>query len=48
MKLRTLGTRGRTDRWAADSFAEMIPLYKPHPEVLIGNASRAMDAILGR
>ena len=32
-----------------DSFltAEMIPLYKHHPEVLIANTSRAMDAIIG-
>ncbi len=28
--------------------AEMIPLYKHHPEVLVANTSRAMDAILGR
>jgi hexulose-6-phosphate isomerase len=28
--------------------AEMIPLYKHYPEVLVANTSRAMDAILGR
>ena len=28
--------------------AEMIPLYRHHPEVRVANASRAMDAILGR
>ncbi len=28
--------------------AEMIPLYKHYPEVRVQNASRAMDAILGR
>lgn len=28
--------------------AEMIPLYKHSPEVLVENTSRAMDAILGR
>lgn len=28
--------------------AEMIPTYKHYPEVLIGNTSRAMDAILQR
>ena len=28
--------------------AEMIPLYKRHPEVRVANTSRAMDAILGR
>lgn len=28
--------------------AEMIPPYRHHPEVLIENTSRAMDAILGR
>jgi len=28
--------------------AEMIPLYRHHPLVRIGNTSRAMDAILGR
>lgn len=28
--------------------AEMIPGYKHYPEVIIGNTSRAMDAILGR
>jgi L-ribulose-5-phosphate 3-epimerase len=28
--------------------AEMIPIYKHYPEVLIDNTSRAMDAILGR
>jgi L-ribulose-5-phosphate 3-epimerase len=28
--------------------AELIPLYKHHPEVRVQNASRAMDAILGR
>jgi len=28
--------------------AEMLPPYKNHPEVLIDNTSRAMDAILGR
>lgn len=28
--------------------AEMIPLYRHHPEVRCANASRAMDAILGR
>ena len=28
--------------------AEMVPTYKHYPEVLIGNTSRAMDAILGR
>ena len=28
--------------------AEMIPLYKHYPEVRVANASRAMDAILGR
>jgi hexulose-6-phosphate isomerase len=28
--------------------AEMIPLYRHFPEVLIGNTSRAIDAILGR
>lgn len=28
--------------------AELIPLYKQHPEVRIANTSRAMDTILGR
>ena len=28
--------------------AEMIPPYQHHPEALIENTSRAMDAILGR
>jgi L-ribulose-5-phosphate 3-epimerase len=28
--------------------AEMIPLYKHYPEIRVQNASRAMDAILGR
>lgn len=28
--------------------AEMIPSYKHYPDVIIGNTSRAMDAILGR
>ncbi len=28
--------------------AEMIPLYKHHPLIRVANASRAMDAILGR
>ena len=28
--------------------AEMIPLYRYHPEVRVANASRAMDTILGR
>jgi L-ribulose-5-phosphate 3-epimerase len=28
--------------------AEMIPIYKYYPEVLIANTSQAMDAILGR
>jgi hexulose-6-phosphate isomerase len=27
--------------------AEMIPIYKHYPEVLLANTSRAMDAILG-
>jgi hexulose-6-phosphate isomerase len=33
--------------WVAAEMIPPIPFYKHHPEVLIGNASRAMDAILG-
>jgi hexulose-6-phosphate isomerase len=33
--------------WVAAEMIPPIPFYKHHPEVLIANASRAMDAILG-
>lgn len=34
--------------YAGPVVAEMIPLYKHHPLVRVANASKAMDAILGR
>ena len=41
--LRAAGYTG----WVAAEMIPPIPFYKHHPEVLVANASRAMDAILG-